>query len=120
MTSTDTSSSDTRQRFAAVRLPIEEPVRDVDEAIAKLRQCDSTELRRARKHHRRALTSLQNGGYSCLSDATREHLSNRLRKNLDALNHVLSVPADAEREYEPSSDASSMSSRFRAFFKGLW
>ena len=121
MTSTDTSSSPgISQRFAAVRLPIEEPVQDFDEAIAKLKQCDSTELRRARKHHRRALESLRNGGYSCLSDATREHLADRLRKNLNALSHVLDTSASPEPNYEPASESTSISSRFRSLFKGLW
>lgn len=122
MTSTNTSSSPkTVQRFAAtVRLPIEEPVQDVDEAIAKLEQCDSTELRRAHKHHRRALESLRNGGYSGLSDATREHLADRLRKNLNALNHVLDTTTADAPNYEASSESTSISSRLRAFFKGLW
>lgn len=131
MHSTDTSRSDSSsigspQRFSAVRMPIEEPVENTDEAVAKLRQCDSTELRRARKHHRRALESLQNGGYSCLSDATRTHLAARLRNNLDALNQALDTsPAPAAPTTESSADESdpdapSISSRFRAFFQGLW
>lgn len=121
MTSTDTSSSPgTAQRFAAVRLPIEEPVQDFNDAIAKLEQCDSTELRRARKHHRRALESLRNGGYTGLSDATREHLADRLRKNLNALNHVLDTTTADAPNYEASSESTSISSRFRSFFKGLW
>jgi hypothetical protein len=108
-------------------MPIEEPVDDTDEAVAKLRQCDSTELRRARKHHRRALESLRNGGYSCLSDATRTHLAVRLRNNLEALNRALDATvAPAESAGEPASDdaeteeASSISSRFRALLRRLW
>lgn len=128
MTSSDTSRSDlssigSPQRFFAVRMPIEEPVKNTDEAVAKLRQCDSTELRRARKHHRRALESLQNGGYSCLADATRTHLAARLRNNLDALNQALNTsaaPSDATEEPDPTPDSPSISSRFRAFFQGLW
>lgn len=121
MTSSSTSSApDTSQRFATVRLPIEEPVRDFEDAVAKLEQCDSTELRRARKHHRRALESLENGGYSCLSDATRAHLADRLRKNLSALNYVLDADPPVEPDGEPPSEPSSISSRFRSFLKGLW
>jgi hypothetical protein len=121
MTSTNTSPSpNTPRRLAAVRLPIDEPIRDADDAVAKLRQCDSTELHRSRKHHRRALESLQNGGYSCLSDRTREDLADRLRENLNALNQVLDANATAEPNYDTSSESASVSSRFRAFFNGLW
>lgn len=111
------------QRFSAVRMPIEEPVEDFDTAVEKLRRCTSTELRRARKHHRRALESLQNGGYHSLSDATREHLVERLRNNLAALNQALdaspSSPKNPSKEADGAS-SDSFSSRFRAFFQGLW
>ena len=133
MTSPDTSppettspSHDSSQRLAAVRMPIEEPVENFEDAVQKLRQCNSTELRRARQHHRRALESLQDGGYSALSEATREHLTGRLRTNLKALNHVLDTPSTASSEDTASSTnsdsehADSFSSRFRAFFQSLW
>lgn len=111
------------QRFSAVRMPIEEPVEDFDAAVDKLRQCASTELRRARKHHRRALEALQNGGYHSLSDATREHLVERLRNNLTALNRALDSSASSPETTSTETDASrsdSFSSRFRTFFQGLW
>jgi hypothetical protein len=103
-------------------MPIEEPVEDFADAVQKLKQCDSADLRRARQHHRRALESLRDGGYSGLSEATREHLVGRLRSNLKALNHVLDLPSGSD---EPSSgDAekqiTSFSSRFRAFFQTFW
>ena len=133
MKSPDTSSSDApstspdpSQRLAAVRMPIEEPVDDFEDAVQKLRQCNSTELRRARQHHRRALESLQDGGYSALSEATRNHLADRLRTNLNALNHVLDAPsadspADASSPARSTEeDPDSFSSRFRAFFQSLW
>lgn len=111
------------QRFSAVRMPIEEPVEDFDAAVDELRQCSSTELRRARKHHRRALESLQNGGYHSLSDATREHLVERLRNNLAALNQALDSSASSPETTYTETDASrsdSFSSRFRALFQELW
>lgn len=105
-------------------MPIEEPVEDFEDAVQKLRQCSSTELRRARQHHRRALESLQHGGYSGLSEATREHLVGRLRTNLKALNHALDTTAAASDESPPRSESESsedsFSSRFRTFFQGLW
>jgi hypothetical protein len=123
------SSRDASQRFAAVRMPIEEPVADFADAVQKLQQCDSADLRRARQHHRRALESLQNGGYSGLSDATRKRLVGRLRANLKALNHVLDASGSADA---PSSDeegesdgeeerrTESISSHFRTLFQALW
>lgn len=129
MKSPDTSSPDTpstspdpSQRLAAVRMPIEEPVEDFEDAVQKLRQCSSTELRRARQHHRRALESLRDGGYNALSEATRAHLTGRLRTNLKALNHVLdATPADSSTDAASTKeDTDSFSSRFRAFFQSLW
>jgi hypothetical protein len=122
-TSSDSSSAlDAAQRFAAVRMPIEEPVDDLNDAVRKLRQCSSTELRRARRHHRRAIESLQQGGYNALSASTRDHLLNRLRRNLKALNHALDATTTSESQ--PPSDADgdgeSFSSRLRAFVQGLW
>ncbi|PSQ95571.1 MAG: hypothetical protein BRD55_10055 [Bacteroidetes bacterium SW_9_63_38] len=114
------SSLDIPKRFAPLQLSIEEPVHNLDEAIVQLKQCDSTELRRARRHHRRALGSLRNGGYSGLSETTREHHSGRLRKNLDAPSHVLASPTDADADYESSGDSQPLSSRIRAFSKRLW
>jgi hypothetical protein len=103
-------------------MPIEEPVDDFEDAVRKLRQCDSTELRRARQHHRRALESLRDGGYSGLSGATRKHLEGRLRTNLKALNHALDTPTSDADPSDPPSGTSpdSFSSRFRAFFQALW
>jgi len=122
-TSSDSSSSlDAPQRFSAVRMPIEEPVEDFEEAVQKLKQCSSTELRRARQHHRRAIESLQQGGYTALSDATRSHLLNRLRHNLKALNHALDATTTSESQTPSDTDeeGGSFSSRFRSFFQGLW
>jgi len=110
------------QRFSAVRMPIEEPVEDFDAAVEELRQCSSTELHRARTRHRRALESLQNGGYHSLSAKTREHLVGRLRNNLAALNQALDdASAQANGSTETNDDQpSSFSSRFRTLFQGLW
>lgn len=122
-TSPDSSSTlDGSQRFAAARMPIEEPIDDLDHAVRKLKQCSTTEIRRARQRHRRAIESLQEGGYNALSDATRNHLLNRLRRNLKALNHALDATTTSESQ--PPSDADgdggSFSSRLRAFVQGLW
>jgi uncharacterized membrane protein YccC len=109
-------------------MPIEGPVDDLEEAVERLRQCPSTALRRARTHHRRALESLRNGGYSALSEATRDRLADRLRRNLDALNRALDTAPSSESSEEPEANApsrstessSSLSARLRSFLRGLW
>jgi len=134
MTSPDSSSSSSRtaskaaaQRFSAVRMPIDVPVDDIEEAVERLQRCSSAALRRARKHHRRALESLRTGGYSALSEATRDRLAARLRKNLKALNRALEPATSTEASGSetaapaPSTDSSgSVSARVRAFVRGLW
>ena len=134
MTSPDSSSSSSRtaskaaaRRFSAVRMPIDVPVDDTEEAVERLQRCSSAALRRARKHHRRALESLRTGGYSALSEATRDRLAARLRKNLKALNRALEPATSTEASGSetaapaPSSDSSgSVSARVRAFVRGLW
>lgn len=135
MTSTDSSPSDSgrssadtaAQRFSAVRMPIDGPVDDLEEAVERLRECSSTALRRARTHHRRALESLCTGGYSALSEATRDRLADRLRRNLKALNRALDAASAPDRSKSeaplstPSSESRpSLASRIRAFVQGLW
>jgi len=119
---TDASSSrDASQRGSTVRLPIGEPLDDLEEAVGKLKSCSSTELRRARRHHRRAIESLQEGGYSALSEATRDHLLSRLRTRLKALNQVLDTSNGSDDSGSDSADTrDSFSSRVGAFFQGLW
>lgn len=128
MTSTDSSPSanTAAQRFFAVRMPIDGPVDDLEETVERLRQCSSTALRRARAHHRRALEALRTGGYSALSEATRDRLADRLRSNLKALNRALDPSSSPESASEapassPSSESSpSLSARVRSFFQRLW
>lgn len=123
-TSSDSSSPDDRsQQFAAVRMPIEKPVGDFDEAVQKLRQCPSSELQRARQHHRRALESLRQGSYSALSESTRNRLMGHLRRNLKALNHALDATdpdPDTANDTETKGDDSSVSPDLRDFFQSLW
>jgi hypothetical protein len=133
MPTTDTSvpeSSSSRpaaiaRRVSAVRMPIEAPVENTEAAVEQLRQCSSAELRRARRHHRRALEALRNGGYSNLSDATRERLTDQLRNNLEAINRALATGSDANPPSESTTSqdddsTSSFSARVRAFFQALW
>lgn len=106
-------------RLNAVEMPLENPVEGFREAVENLKLCNLPELRQARKHHRRALASLQDGGYHCLSDTTRHNLADRLRNNLAAINEAL----NALTKTTAASDASgndSLSDRFRTFFQGLW
>jgi len=131
MNALDTSSSqssaasrDASQRFAAARLPVEEPVDDVGDAVKKLNMCTSTELHRARQHHRRAIESLQDGGYSALPEDTREDLLSHLRRNLKALNQALDGrPSSSDASStasETTEDADTLFDHVRAFFRRLW
>lgn len=123
-----TSSPSGSQRFSAVRMPVDEPIDDLEDAVQKLKQCSSTELRRARQHHRRALESLQNGGYTSLSDSTRARLTDHLRENLEALNLALepddipspngSLQSEEAESTGPSDE--SFSSRVKNLIQGLW
>lgn len=124
-----TSSRDGSQRFTAVRMPVEEPIDDLEDAVEKLRDCSSTELHRARQHHQRALESLQNGGYSALSESTRSRLIDHLRDNLEALNLALEPEdaSDASPNGSPQPEDTgqtekpepSFSSRVTTFIQGL-
>lgn len=90
------SSQSPTDTFSSARFPLEGPVHDLEEAVDKLEQRPSDELRRARKHHRRALESLHNGAYDALSDRTRDQLVKRLHSNLQALNTALDTTASTE------------------------
>lgn len=82
-------------------MPFEEDVPDdVDQMIQQLQQCDPADLRRARRHHRRALEALRNGCYEALGEDTRNQLIGRLQTDLDALNHVLDGVKNQTRREE--------------------
>ena len=123
-----TSSRSGSQRFSAVRMPVDEPIDDLEDAVQKLKQCSSTELHRARQHHRRALESLQNGGYTSLSDSTRARLVDHLRDNLEALNLALEpddVPSSngsprSEGTKQTEDSEASFSTRVKKFIRRLW
>jgi hypothetical protein len=102
-------SGDNPLRYA-VRMPIDRDgsVDSLDDAVHALRQCDPAELRRARRHHRRALSALERGSYEALGDDTRAQLVNRLRTDLEALDRALH--GDPSRS-APSDDASSQQGR---------
>lgn len=91
----------------SVQLPLDEPVSDVQEAVPKLTECSEAELQRARKHHRRAVQALRDGGYGALSASTREHLLKRLRQNLEALNLALRAKSSSETQTNPQRSSSS-------------
>ena len=86
-----TAISDARSTgdpLPSVRLPLEFAPSDLDEAVQELTERPEDELRRARKHHRRALKALREDTYEALSEETREQLVRRLQTNLTALNRV--------------------------------
>lgn len=105
------SSSDS---FASVQLPLDSLPSNLEEAAEALRQCPTEELRRARKHHRRALKALREGAYDALPDETRERLIQRLQANLTALNEALD-PDGTEAESSESS-----SSLFQKALTWVW
>jgi uncharacterized membrane protein YccC len=109
-----TPSSDT---FSSVRLPIETSPSDFEEAVQKLQQRPGDELRRARKHHRRALKALRDDGYEALPDSTRERLISRFQENLTALNEALETE---EPTTETPSTEDSASSLLQKAFTWLW
>ena len=75
------------------RLPLDLPVDDhaetFDQMMNQLQRCAPEDLRRARRHHRRALEALRNGCYEALCEDTRDQLIGRLQVDLDALNQAL-------------------------------
>lgn len=94
--------------------PLDEPVSDLEEAIEELQQCPPSELRRARKHHRRALKALRDGAYEALSDGTRDQLIERFQTNLEAMNEALSTIDEDDTSgngHASTTPASSDSSR---------
>lgn len=107
-------------------MPIDGPVTNPQEAAEKLRQCSVEELKRARRHHRRALKSLQNGGYGALSDGTRDDLIERLRTELEALNQALNEPnqtpdeSTTGRESDGTSDRPLSFVSLRSLTNWLW
>lgn len=107
--------------FQTIRMPIEEPVTDLEEAVEKLKQCSTAELKEARRHHRRALEALDTGGYDALSEGTRGKLVERLHTNLEALNGALNaLEEDLMADSDRSSPARSSSSPFRTLVSWLW
>lgn len=103
--------------LSPARLPLDDPPSDMEEAIEKLQSRPEDELRRARKHHRRALKALQEGAYEALAEETRERLECQFRSGLHALNRALDGTAASEAEHDATS---SPSTSFRDVLTGLW
>jgi uncharacterized membrane protein YccC len=102
------SPSSASPQPTAASLPLDTRPDDLDELVRALRSCSPSDLRRARRHHRRALTALTDGCYDALSDETRRQLIRRLREDLTALNRALAATStrptdDAPRPPDRSS-----------------
>jgi len=116
VSSTSRPTTERPTRYA-VRMPIDGDVDSIEAAVEKLLACDSNDLRRARRHHRRALSALENGSYDTLSDRKRSELVRRLRVDLEALDRAIhrggSPSSDdrSERHSTPSAGASTSVSR---------
>ncbi|MFO8099831.1 MAG: hypothetical protein R6T83_09465 [Salinibacter sp.] len=117
-TSAPRSSQATSSRQGpAARLPIETRPDDPDALIQALQGCSADDLRRARRHYRRALRALTDGRYSALSDETRRRLIGHMREDLTALNRALastsaSAPSDNPSSVRPSG--------LWSFLQALW
>ena len=98
------SSSGSEAVRYTVHMPIDGPVDSIDDAVHQLLQCDPSDLRRARRHHRRALSALERGSYETLADDTRTRLVDRLRTDLEALDRALNQ-IDASRASLPDDTA---------------
>ena len=112
-----TSSPPSPQR-AAASLPLTNRPDDPDELVHALRDCSPDDLRRARRHHRRALKALADGRYNALSDQTRHRLIERLREDLTALNRALSSSSTNPTDSAPTPP--DRSSGLWSFLNELW
>lgn len=104
--------------LASVQFPLEEPISEMEEAVQKLQQCETAELRRSRKYHRRAVQALQKGSYESLSESTRERLLKRFLTNLEALNKALgrtdnTTDRDDSKNRPPSTSSGAKNTGFR-------
>jgi hypothetical protein len=69
-----------------------------------LRERDPDDLKRARRHHRRALTALKGGCYDALGGKTRTQLIRRLTADLEAINRALKAEAGGDGAADASAD----------------
>jgi hypothetical protein len=82
----------------------------LEAAVEMLRKRDPDDLKRARRHHRRALTALKGGCYDALGGTTRTQLIQRLTADLEAINRALKAMAGdgaAEGSADPPTGRSS-------------
>lgn len=114
----NSQSSFSADAVPSVQLPLETLPSGLEEAVQKLRQRPTDELRRARRHHRRALKALRGGAYESLPEDTREGLMKRLHMNLKALNKALDPDeSDADSSSQSRRPASSL---FHKALTWLW
>lgn len=109
--------------FVSAQLPLDSPPTNVEDAVEALRQHSPEKLRQARKHQRRALKALREGGYDALPDETREQLAQQFRTSLTALNEALeTMGTNASDASLPSDspDQSQASSLFQRLLGWLW
>jgi len=111
----DEASLNSDDSFSPAKLPLDHPASSFEEAVDQLRCQPEDELRRARKHHRRALTALQDGAYEALSAETRERLTHQFRSGLRALNQALDEAGTSNPD-----DGTSSSTSLGDVLTGLW
>lgn len=113
----DEASPDSGDSFSPANLPLDRPASSFEEAVEQLQGRPEEELRRAQKHHRRALKALQDGAYEALSAETRDRLVHQFRSGLRALNQALDEAGTSAPE-ENTSASSSIS--LGDVLTGLW
>ena len=91
------SSSSTSSRLP-LELPVDNQADTLEQMMNQLQRCAPEDLRRARRHHRRALEALRNGCYEALCEDTRDQLIGRLQVDLDALNRALGDHGDTSQD----------------------
>lgn len=137
-TTTPSSGSSMSPSFRGIPSSIAESAPSFEAAVRTLRERDQDDLRRARRHHRRALEALKGGCYDALSDGTRERLVRRLTSDLEILNaalgysstrdtttgHGVSVTSDTRRDVSPNgsrpSSDESTGSTWSGWLTALW
>jgi len=101
-------------------MPLDSPPSDFKEAVDALRQRPDEELRQARKHQRRALKALREGGYDALPEETREQLAQQFRTSLTALNEALETNASAPSPSSKAPDENKALSLFQKLITWIW
>lgn len=119
-TASSPNSTPSHDSFSSIQLPLETRPDDPEKTVQQLKQRPTDDLKRARKHHRRALRALQDGAYDALPEETRTQLIKRLRGNLRALNKALEASTRTANPSTKKTRSTASSSLFQKALTWLW